>query len=441
MEEENNYEDIYEIIGKPIGIGASASVYKAKVKGEEKYVAIKVIDKESIKNGLRQAYFKEDINKEYLKIEQGIIREIEFMKKCAVNNNNSIKIFDSYNTEKEIAIVMELCDDNLMNLLIRREKGFSLNEIYDILIQLNKAFKIMTNKKIAHRDLKPQNILIKYNNKEKTDFTLKIADYGISRTYSNNEQFETNIGTPDYIAPEILEGKKYDYKCDLWSLGIIIHMLHFKKNPFNPSRQCSQKTILVNINLGPKMLLKSGNRDFDNLIKGLLTKDPKYRLSWKQYFNHDFFTKRTLEIKENKNNEKQELIKENNKNIIDAENVNLNKYENSYDDGSFWKTIKKYGVKIGLKPVYIAFLLYYSLSKASILNKAIIVGSLGYLISPLDLIPDYIPYIGLLDDISVLMFAYYRVYTIIDDEIRQKAKSSLKGIFGNNFDENVIKDL
>ena len=85
-------------------------------------------------------------------------------------------------------------------------------------------------------------------------------------------------------------------------------------------------------------------------------------------------------------------------------------------------------------------MLYYSLPKASLVNKAIIIGSLGYLISPLDLIPDCIPVIGLMDDASALMFAYYRIQNEIDDETREKAKTELKSIFGS-IDEKLIEEL
>ena len=97
-------------------------------------------------------------------------------------------------------------------------------------------------------------------------------------------------------------------------------------------------------------------------------------------------------------------------------------------------------MSISLKISYIALLLYYSIPKASFINKAIIIGSLGYLISPLDLIPDCIPVIGLMDDASALMFAYSRIQSEIDDETREKAKEKLKSIFGS-IDEQLIKEL
>jgi len=438
MENEKNYKDLYDI-EKKIGTGSFGKVFKAKIKDKEEYVAIKIIDKEKMKENLREQYLTEDIMNEYNKIEKCLNREVDYMKKCSINNINSIKVYNTYNNEEEFVIVMELCDENLMHLLIRKQK-FSLSEIYNILMQLNNTFKIMSLNKIAHRDLKLQNILIKYNNKEKTDYTVKITDFGISKVYENNTNFETFTGTLEYIAPEILKGKKYNYKCDLWSLGIIIYMLYFKENPF---RGCSQKSIISKLEkMGKNFLKKSGNSIFDNLINGLLEKESKKRFSWKEYLNHSFFQKKPIEVifKINKSNEKEKLINKKNTNGINIEKVNLDTYENSYSEGSFWEKVKNSGKKIGIKPLYIALLLYYSLSKASLMNKALIIGSLGYFISPIDLIPDYIPFLGLSDDVAFLMFTYYKINSIIDDEIRDNAKKKIKSIFGDDYDKESIED-
>ena len=76
----------------------------------------------------------------------------------------------------------------------------------------------------------------------------------------------------------------------------------------------------------------------------------------------------------------------------------------------------------------------------SFADKAIIIGALGYFISPFDIIPDAIPVAGYIDDMAILMFVYYRVKSKLDDEIRQKAKDNLRTFFVN-FDENIIKEL
>ena len=119
---------------------------------------------------------------------------------------------------------------------------------------------------------------------------------------------------------------------------------------------------------------------------------------------------------------------------------NLKKFEKNYNEKGFWEKVKNSGIKVGLKPLYIALILYYSIPKASFIDKAIIIGSLGYLITPFDLIPDYIPYFGFLEDIGFLILVYNRIKSNVDDETKKKAKDKLISIFGK-YDENKIKDV
>ena len=118
----------------------------------------------------------------------------------------------------------------------------------------------------------------------------------------------------------------------------------------------------------------------------------------------------------------------------------VNKYAKNYSEKGFWEKVKRYSLKFGVKPIYLLLLLFYLIPKVSIIDKAIIIGGLGYFISPFDIIPDAIPVVGYIDDMAVLMFVYSRVKSNLDDETIQKAKDKLRSIFGN-FDENIISEL
>ena len=93
----------------------------------------------------------------------------------------SLKYIESFKDDNYYYIISELCDCDL-DKEIRRYNGlFPIEKIKKILTQLNNVFTLMNIKKILHRDIKPQNILVKYTNNDKTDFDVKLSDYGISK--------------------------------------------------------------------------------------------------------------------------------------------------------------------------------------------------------------------------------------------------------------------
>ena len=297
MENKNNqlkdYNQNYELLNE-IGKGGFGKVYKAKVKGKDEFRAIKIIDKNKIKAQLRKEYEKQNIEEEYAFYYKDFRNEIYYMKICQNNNNNSVRFYEYYDNEDEFIIVIELCDENLLDLITRTKKTFTLRDIYNLLSQLNNTFKIMHENKIVHRDLKLENILIKYEDKEKIKFTYKLTDYGLSRRFLRfSQRFSTQmVGTIDMMAPEILSKEEYGYECDLWSLGIIIYILFFGKHPYDADTSFA---ILNKINIfKQKLFKKSGEKYFDNLIRELLVSEPKNRLTWVKYFNHPFFTKKQI---------------------------------------------------------------------------------------------------------------------------------------------------
>ena len=106
-------------------------------------------------------------------------------------------------------------------------------------------------------------------------------------------------------------------------------------------------------------------------------------------------------------------------------------YQENYDESSFWDKILKFAKKAGIEVIYLALLLYYTLGSNTLFlkDKAIIYGALGYFILPIDLIPDYIPVIGLSDDFGTLIYAYNIIKDNINDDIRGKAKKKLCSLF------------
>ena len=224
---------------------------------------------------------------EVTKIGENLLNEIKNLKLCSKSNNNIVKFYEYYDTEEEFVIVMELCDNNLKHFLFERKNGLNKNEIKEIIMQLNNAFRIMVDNKIIHRDLKLENILIKYINEDKTKYSVKLADYGVSKKLNTLAQkCRTHAGTLITMAPEILKDEDYDNRCDLWSLGIIIYQLFFKELPYKSSTEIG----LINQieKYGQTLLKKTNDKFLDNLISKLLVSEPIRRITWEEYFNHPF---------------------------------------------------------------------------------------------------------------------------------------------------------
>ena len=291
LDYKNKYADIKII--DTIKENIYSNVYKAEYEGNE--VAVKKIKKDQLKEDLKESLCIDEINEDVFREE--IIkfnRELENMKMC--HCENSVEIYDYFDEEKEFVIVMELCDNNLFKELAKTKNGFNAKEIKEILLQLNNAFKKMNEAKIAHRDIKLHNILVKYLNKEKTKFKVLLSDYGVSNQLSSmTKKYKTHAGTQIIMAPEILSGKEYNNKCDLWSLGVNIFQLYTKKPPYIGA---FDNEILNQIDkLGQSVLNVIKDAKLKDLLSKLLVKEPEKRISWEEYFKHDFFSLKTINIK------------------------------------------------------------------------------------------------------------------------------------------------
>ena len=263
----NEKDDMDIIWGRFLGGGSFGKVYEVTYNGKK--------------------YAGKKINKSTLKTEKqkkALTNEIDTlfkMKDC----DNSVSIIKHYEDENNEILILELCDKELGDIIPLN--GFNDDMIYLIMNQLNTALNMMHYYNIVHRDIKPQNIMVKYTNDSYSKFLVKINDYGFSRAVS--DYASTFCGTPIYMAPEIILRQKYDKKVDLWSIGIMIYYLHFKEYPFEIPDFYDINDIEHCFNRKKK---KFGNKILDDLVNKLLIYNPINRISWRDYFNHPFFKDR-----------------------------------------------------------------------------------------------------------------------------------------------------
>ena len=220
--------------------------------------------------------------------------EINFLKN--VKGKNILNIIDYYQDEKDIFyyIILEKMDGDLEKLVNEKyKKGMKSSLIRKIFSQINSGLKDMLKKGKCHRDLKPENILYSYINEEKTNFIIKLGDFGLS-TDLKSTQYASNAGTKRFKAPEVEEGK-FSNKCDLYSIGIILYYLKTGEYIFDGKRE------LDILNNKDKNKIKKDTDDelLNKLIKKLVVKDPHKRMEWYDYFKDPFFKVNDEDIKEN----------------------------------------------------------------------------------------------------------------------------------------------
>jgi len=225
-----------------------------------------------------------------------IQREIDILRK--IKHENITSIFEIYSTERFLYIVLELATGGELFENIIEKGSYSEQEAQYIFTQMLSAVNYLHSHGIAHRDLKPENILLESQDGMK----VKITDFGLARIVGERDMMTTLCGTPQYVAPEIIKqslekeisnemNKGYGKEVDLWSLGAILYVLLSGSPPFDDERGIPLYTQIENgmYDFPPEYWCDISDSAQD-LIKRLLTVDPKKRLTVQQALQHSWIT-------------------------------------------------------------------------------------------------------------------------------------------------------
>jgi calcium-dependent protein kinase len=274
--EVNTFKEKYEYIkDEPINGGGYGQIYRIK----DKKVKTEYVLKKLRKNDPDLNIIGTD--------QESFENEINFL--INVKGTNIINIIDYYFNQNDIYyyLILEKMDGDLSMMLNKYKNGMSSKLIRKIFSQINSGLKIMVDNNKTHRDLKPSNILFSYTNDEKTDFIVKIGDFGLSTDLTSN------TGTELFKAPEVNKGK-YSNKCDLYSIGIILYMLKTGEYIFEGEDYADK---LINKKLN-KIKKDTDDEKLNSLIKKLLVINPHERMEWKDYFDDPFFKVNDEDVKE-----------------------------------------------------------------------------------------------------------------------------------------------
>lgn len=258
----------YELKSK-LGKGTFGTVYLGKHIPSRNKIAIKMI------------------NREGLKPEQQNRLEQEILCQRSVSSSNVVSLIDVQKTENNFYLILEYCAGGDLGQFIKTHGPVDEETVQRWMQQLAEGFKALKAKNIIHRDLKLQNILLTENS---TKAVLKLADFGMSR-FLGEDLAQTWLGTPLYMAPEMFQNKEgYDYKADIWSLGVVMFELLTGEPPIRVQKR--EDIPLAQKNL--KKLPSNISANCADLLSKLLTYNAKDRISFEELFTHPFICKPEL---------------------------------------------------------------------------------------------------------------------------------------------------
>lgn len=161
----------------------------------------------SVHRGVSEQYLKQ-MEKEFL-----ILKEVD--------HPNIIKYYESYQDKKYFHFVIEYCEGGELYELINQNEKIPEKDTARIIRMLCSAIAHLHDRDICHRDIKPENILFERKHHLSQ---IKLIDFGLSTYARKGRIMRTRVGTPFYVAPEVLKGQ-YQKSCDMWSIGVIAYVM------------------------------------------------------------------------------------------------------------------------------------------------------------------------------------------------------------------------
>ena len=297
-------------IEKLLGEGSFGKVHLTRKEGDSKKYATKELDREEIDSSEAKKY---------------LINEIRILQ--SLNHPNIVKFVDIKKTKKHYYIMMEFCNGgelskNLEKYMNKNGTAFPEELVQHFMRQIIDAFKYIHGKKIIHRDVKLDNILLHFDNEEdKKNFNLmkaqvKIIDFGFSCIY--NEIKKSILGSPINMDPLILKKLTdstgatrelgYDMSADIWSIGTICYEMLIGKSAFdsNDIKELSDK-----IEKGAYKVPTNISAELVSFLNGMLQYEGKNRLNAEQLSRHAFLTKDVKQFKRINLNEISNKIEDN----------------------------------------------------------------------------------------------------------------------------------
>jgi calcium-dependent protein kinase len=270
---------VYLMDKNQIGAGHYGVVRKAKLRSDpSKIYAIKSIEKRKLKG-----------DSTLLKTELELLRFSD--------HPNIIQFYEIYQDKTHFHFVMEYCEGGDITSRVEEDGPFEEEITKKIVFQVLLGLNHLHSCGIIHRDIKPDNFLFK--NKSK-DSDIKLIDFGLSRRFNNGSKLTSVLGTPNYVAPEVLEKSGYNEKVDIWSTGVMMYLLLAADFPFKGENtaQLFEKIRRAEYSMHTCDNLMKLSPQGKAVLKGLLDRSPNKRFSAREALRDPWFDTLNIEMNE-----------------------------------------------------------------------------------------------------------------------------------------------
>ncbi|WMV47998.1 hypothetical protein MTR67_041383, partial [Solanum verrucosum] len=192
-------------------------------------------------------------------------------------NPHIVRIVDVCEDDTYLDIVLELCNSSDLFHRLSTQRVFSESDAIAVMVPLMEAIAHCHRLGVAHRDIKPDNILFNDWNE------LKLADFGSAQCFCEGELMSGVVGTPYYVAPEVLAGRDYNEKVDIWSAGVILYIMLAGIPPFygDSTEEIFEAVLRANLRF-PTRIFRSVSLAAKDLLRRMLCKDISRRFSAEQ---------------------------------------------------------------------------------------------------------------------------------------------------------------
>ncbi|NXL95478.1 DAPK3 kinase, partial [Alectura lathami] len=281
-------EDIYEI-GEELGSGQFAIVKKCRERSTGLEYAAKFIKKRQSRAS-RRGVRREEIEREVTILQQTL-------------HANIIKLHDIYENKTDVVLILELVSGGELFDFLAQKESLSEEEATRFIKQILDGVNYLHSKKIAHFDLKPENIMLLDKNIPIPH--IKLIDFGLAHKIEDGVEFKNIFGTPEFVAPEIVNYEPLGLAADMWSIGVITYILLSGASPFlgETKQETLANITAVNYEFDEEFFSNTSDlaKDF---IQKLLVKDTRKRLTIQEALSHPWITthqlKEETKVEENK---------------------------------------------------------------------------------------------------------------------------------------------